>query len=75
LRDRPFQEPWGDKWRVLDDSFLFMEKALADLGKRIGSVIIDLMAAKLPFGPETVFEDSKRTASTVTGDCPEGTEN
>ena len=70
LRDRPFREPWAQNWSILDDSFLSMEKELADIGKRIASVIIELIKAKFPFGPQTVFEDSEQATSGVARPSP-----
>ena len=70
LRRRPFGKAWAWKWSVLDDSFRVMEKALADKGKRIAGVIIDVMNAKFPFGPQTVFEDGQQAHLGTEGTSP-----
>ncbi|GAF70533.1 unnamed protein product [marine sediment metagenome] len=60
LRERRFGDQWAERWSILDDSFLIMEQALADKGKQIASVLIEVVQRKFPFAPDCVFEDSQQ---------------
>ncbi len=49
-------EAWTDKWRILDDSFeLTVNSLTAQMGKRIGGAIVELVKAKFPFNEQSAF--------------------
>jgi len=52
----PLPGVWMDKWRILDDSFeLTVNSLTAQLGKKIGSAIVELVKAKFPFNEQSAF--------------------
>ncbi len=52
----PLSDAWKEKWRVLDDSFEAVAKAISEEGgKPIGSAIIELVKAKFPFNEHSEF--------------------
>lgn len=51
-----FSESWAHKWLVLDDSFRITVNSLtAQLGKKIGISIVELVEKKFPFNPKNTF--------------------
>jgi hypothetical protein len=49
-------EAWKEKWQALDESFETGIDALtAELGKKIGAVIIEFVKAKFPFNEQSTF--------------------
>jgi len=56
LSYRPFGDNWQKKWRLLDENFYAIEQSLADMGKKIGTVFIDLINKKFAFTPEHNFD-------------------
>ncbi len=56
LKSHAFGDEWATKWRVLDESFLYMVKNLGDkLGKKIAYAIIALVENKYKFSPENYY--------------------
>lgn len=54
--DVPFPEAWMEKWRVLDDSFENIVNSLTQqLGKKIGTAIVELVKVKFPFNEQSAF--------------------
>jgi hypothetical protein len=52
----PLPDAWKEKWRLLDDSFELMVKALTeDCGKPIGAAIVELVNKKFPFNEHSEF--------------------
>ena len=57
LEPRSFGESWSKKWRILDDSFLILEKELSKIGKNIADAIISLINTKFKTTPDTCYID------------------
>lgn len=54
--DVPLSDAWKEKWQILDESFEQIVHSLTtQLGKPIGSAVVEFVNAKFPFSPETVF--------------------
>lgn len=52
----PLPAAWGEKWRVLDDSFEITVHSLTQqLGKKIGGAVVELVRAKFPFDEQSAF--------------------
>lgn len=52
----PLSEGWKEKWRILDESFEITDYALTQqLGKAIGTAIVELVNSKFPFAENTSF--------------------
>lgn len=52
----PLPATWGEKWRVIDDSFKAIVHSLTQqLGKKIGGAIVELVIAKFPFNERSSF--------------------
>lgn len=51
-----FPDDWKDKWCIIDDCFDTYVSALTiQLGKRIGTAIVEYVKAKYPFDADSVF--------------------
>jgi hypothetical protein len=47
---------WRDKWQVIDESFELTVNSLThQLGKKIGTAIVELVKAKFPFNEHSAF--------------------
>ena len=54
--DVPLPGEWREKWRVVDASFQIMVGSLTEqLGKKIGSAILEFVDAKFPFDADSTF--------------------
>lgn len=54
--DAPLSDAWKEKWQILDESFEQTVHSLTtQLGKPIGSAVVEFVNAKFPFSPKTVF--------------------
>jgi hypothetical protein len=52
----PLPEAWGEKWRIVDDSFSEMVESLTkQLGKKIGTAIMEFVKIKFPFNERFTF--------------------
>ena len=52
----PLADTWGRKWRLIDESFEFMNEALVrQCGKRIGAAMIELVRKKFPYNERCEF--------------------
>ncbi|BCG04742.1 hypothetical protein PPGU19_093100 (plasmid) [Paraburkholderia sp. PGU19] len=52
----PLPDEWKEKWRVLDDSFEITAHSLTkQLGKKIGTAIVELVKVKFPFNEKSEF--------------------
>lgn len=52
----PLPNVWKEKWRVLDNSFQTVAKAITEEGgKPIGAAIIELVKAKFSFNENSEF--------------------
>ncbi|MEO7861921.1 MAG: hypothetical protein ABIU05_16090 [Nitrospirales bacterium] len=52
----PLSDAWKEKWRVLDDSFELVSRALTEEGgKAIGAAIVELVNTKFPFNEHSTF--------------------
>ncbi len=49
VEDNAFGDRWQEKHKILDDSFLYMQKGLSGLGKEIGDAFITLVEKKFSF--------------------------
>ena len=56
LSNHPFSDEWKNKWKLLDDNFLMVEKQLAEMNKPIGHTFIRFMETKFPFDAEVCFD-------------------
>lgn len=50
-----FGDEWHAKWKILDDSFLFMQQDLSKLGKVIGIAFIELVNKKFYFKEPFIY--------------------
>ncbi len=52
----PFPAAWMEKWRILDESFESIVNSLTEqLGKKIGTAIVELVKTKFPFNAQSAF--------------------
>lgn len=55
-----FGDEWKDKWHILDDSFLYMESDLKEIGKpEIVDAILELMRVKFSYDPTLCYVDRR----------------
>ncbi len=60
LAPEAYGQAWSRKWRILDESFDFMESDLRDIGKHeIVDAVLELMREKFPFDPTCAYVDRK----------------
>ncbi len=50
-----FSQDWVEKWNALDRSFHAFSKGMIEIGKPIGSAIIEFVTTKFPFNVDTTF--------------------
>jgi hypothetical protein len=55
LDDAPFDEEWGKKWAILDESFRYSIEGLGKLGKKISFAFIALIENKFSSSPSTRY--------------------
>jgi hypothetical protein len=52
VEENAFEDEWHEKYKILDDSFLFMEKSLSDIGILVADAFIFFVDNKFTFkGP------------------------
>jgi hypothetical protein len=61
LEPGDFGYDWADKWRVLDESFLFIVDGLRKQGKEIAAAIIELVSKRFALGPESAYPPEDAT--------------
>jgi hypothetical protein len=57
LKQKALGDEWSKKWYILDDSFRYSYKSLAEMGKKIGYAILKLIDSKFNFNPTYVYKD------------------
>ena len=56
-RSETKDDKWAEKWKILDESFAFMVKGLADIGKKIAPAFIELLDTKFKFDPSVFYSE------------------
>lgn len=52
----PLSDTWRNKWLILDASFeINVDSLTKQLGKKIGSAIVEFVKAKFPFNEKSLF--------------------
>lgn len=52
-----FGSEWGQKWKILDESFNYMVASLEEIGKPIGKVLAAIIPKMTPFSPSNFWLD------------------
>jgi len=51
----PMSETWKKKWQVIDTSFGIAVESLSEVGKKIGTAMVEFVKAKFPFSENSAF--------------------
>ena len=66
LEPEGYGDEWKSKWHILDDSFLFMETGLREIGKpEIVNAILELMGTKFPYDPTLSYVDRRPGSTSI----------
>lgn len=70
-RKETYYDGWAEKWKLLDESFVFMYRGLAEMGKKIAPAFVEMMDTKFKFDPTMFFFEPTPKPKTPPSDAPQ----